>query len=142
MEKFKSHSLKDLLPHRENMLLIDNIIEADESYAITSSVITKSFPLTDTDGAQPLLMVELAAQAAGVCNGISRIKDQGKDSSKMGWLVGVKRAQFYVDCLPLGKTVLTRSENSHVYDKLREVSAVLHMDDVLIGEVILQLYQV
>ncbi len=142
MEEFKAYSLTDILPHRGNMLLIDDIIEADESYAITSSVITDSFPLTDSDGAQPLLMVELAAQAAGVCNGISRIKDQGENSSKMGWLVGVKRAQFYIDCLPLGETVVTRSENSHVYDKLREVSAVLHMDDRLIGEVILQLYQV
>lgn len=142
MKKLKTYSLADLLPHRGDMLLIDDIVEADETYAIASSVIKESFPLTESSGAQPLLMVELAAQTAGVCNGISRIMDEGEDSSKMGWLVGVKRAEFYIDCLPLGKTVVTRSENSHLYDKLREVSAVLHMDEKLIGEVTLQLYQV
>ncbi len=136
------YSIEDLLPHRGNMLLIDDIIEMDETFAVTASFITASFPLTDNNGAQPLLMVELAAQTAGVCNGLSRIKGQGEDSSKVGWLVGIKRAHFYTDRLPLGKTVVTRSENSHVYDKLREVSAVLHMDETLVGEVTLQLYQV
>lgn len=135
------YDLKDVLPHRGNMLLLDAILEADLSYAVTSSVMTASFPLTDDNGVQPLIMVELAAQTAGVCNGLDRIQEQGLDSDKTGWLVGIKRADFYVDCLPLGKTVLTRSENSHAYDKLREVSSVLHMDGGLVGEITLQLYQ-
>jgi len=46
---------------------------------------------------QTLIMVELAAKAAGVCNGLPLIKDEGEDSSKLGWLVGMKRAQFYID---------------------------------------------
>jgi len=136
------YTIEDLLPHRGTMLLIDDILEMDEHHALTASLIKASFPLMDNGGVQPLLLVELAAQTAGVCNGLSRIKDHGEDSSKMGWLVGIKRAHFYVECIPLGKTVLTRSENSHVYDKLREVSAVLHMDETLIGEVTLQLFQV
>ena len=140
--QLSDYSIEDLLPHRGKMLLITDVLEMDETYAVTTSLITASFPLTDNGGAQPLLMVELAAQAAGVCNGLSRIKDQGEGSSKVGWLVGIKRAHFYTNRLPLGKTVVTRSENSHVYDKLREVSAVLHMDETLVGEVTLQLYQV
>jgi predicted hotdog family 3-hydroxylacyl-ACP dehydratase len=139
--KLSNYTLEDILPHRGNMLLIDDILEVDETHAVTTSVIKTSYPLTDNNGVQSLIMVELAAQAAGVCNGLERIKEQGKESSKMGWLVGIKRAQFYIDHLPFGSTVLTRSENSHVYDKLREVSAVLHMDETLIGEVTLQLYQ-
>lgn len=134
--------LEDLLPHRGNMLLLTDILEMDETFAVTTALITTSCPLTDNNGAQPLLMVELAAQTAGVCNGLSRIRDQGEDSSKVGWLVGIKRAHFYTDRLPLGKTVVIRSENRHVYDKLREVSAVLHMDETLVGEVTLQLFQV
>lgn len=140
--KLSSYTLEDILPHRGNMLLIEDILEVDESHSVTRSVIQTSYPLTDNNGVRPLIMVELAAQAAGVCNGVERIKGQGVESSKVGWLVGIKRAQFYIDCLPFGSTILTRSENIHVYDKLREVSSVLHMNEALIGEVTLQLYQV
>ncbi len=139
--KLSDYTLEDILPHRGNMLLIDDIVEVDETHAVTTSIIKESYPLTGKNGAQPLLMVEFAAQTAGVCNGLDRIKAKGEDSSKMGWLVGIKRAQLYVESIPLGATVLTRSENIHNYDNLREVSAVLHMDDTLIGEITLQLYQ-
>lgn len=141
LKELSHYTLEDILPHRGNMLLIEGILEVDQTHAVTSSLVQASWPMTDTKGAQPLIMVELAAQTAGVCNGLDRIKKQGLDSSKMGWLVGIKRAQLYVDCLPLGSTVVTRAENSHNFDNLREVSAVLHMDESLIGEITLQLYQ-
>lgn len=139
--EFSDYSLEDLLPHRGRMLLLSEIIEADQEYAVTAAKIHLSMPLSDDNGVRPLLMVELAAQTAGVCNGLGRILAEGLDSDKRGWLVGIKRAVFHVESLPLGKTVVTRSENSHVYDKLREVSSVLHMDGKLVGEVTLQLYQ-
>ncbi len=134
-------TLEDILPHRGNMVLIENILEVDETHAVTESVMSASFPLVDRNGVQPLIMVELAAQTAGVCNGLDRIRTQGIDSNKMGWLVGVKRALFYIDCIPLGNTVVIRSENVHNYENLREVSCVLHMDDTLLGEITLQLFQ-
>ena len=139
--KLSNYSLEDILPHRGYMLLIDNILEVDDAHAVTSSVVKKSYPLTDANGAQALLMVEFAAQTAGVCNGLDRIKEKGVDSSKMGWLVGIKRAQLYVDRIPLGTVVRSLSENIHNYENLREVSAILHMDETLIGEITLQLYQ-
>ncbi|HID69027.1 MAG TPA: hypothetical protein EYP35_00870 [Desulfobacterales bacterium] len=139
--ELEEFTLEDILPHRGDMVLITNVLEADETHALTESVMSASFPLADESGVQPLIMVELAAQTAGVCNGLDRIRTQGVDSNKMGWLVGVKRAKFYIDYLPLGSTVVTRSENSHNYENLREVSCVLHMGDTLVGEMTLQLFQ-
>ena len=55
------------------------------------------WPLTDARGAEALICVELAAQTAGVCNGWDRIQNRGVDSDQMGWLVAVKRADFFVD---------------------------------------------
>jgi predicted hotdog family 3-hydroxylacyl-ACP dehydratase len=139
--KLSNYTLEDILPHRGIMLLIDEIVEADEIHAVTISTIKLSRPLTDSKGAQSLIMVELAAQTAGVCNGLDRIKEKGVDSSKMGWLVGIKRAEFYVESIPVGTKVVIRSENVHNYDKLREVSANIHMGETLIGDITLQLYQ-
>ncbi len=135
-------TLTDILPHRGNMLLIDDVVEANEESALVSSRMREGSPLSDRDGVQPLIMVELAAQAAGVCNGIDRIRKKGIDSNPTGWLVGVKRAQFYMDLLPFGSIVLIRSENRHSYGNLREVFCSLSINGIVIGEVTLQLFQV
>ena len=113
-----------------------------KDFAVTEAVISHSSPMADSRGVSPLIMVELAAQTAGICNGLSRIKSEGRDSSKKGWLVGVKRAKFYVDdFIAIGSRLVIRSENRHEFDMLREVFCVVHLDDALLGEITLQLIQ-
>jgi hypothetical protein len=63
------------------------------------------------------------------------------DSDQMGWLVAVKRADFFIDHLPFGGMVETRAENTLVFDKFREITSELHQDGRLVALVVLQLYQ-
>ena len=73
---------------------------------------------------------------------LSKLKTEGKDSSRKGWLVGVKRAQFFVDdSIAIGSRLVIRSENRHEFDMLREVFCVVHLGEVLLGEITLQLIQ-
>ena len=142
MTDIEGFSLEDILPHREGMLLIDDVINVEEDFAVTEAVVSPSYPMADSRGVPPLIMVELAAQTAGVCNGLGRIKTEGRDSSKKGWLVGVKRAQFFVDdFIAIGSRLVIRSENRHEFDTLREVFCVVHQDDALLGKITLQLIQ-
>ena len=133
--------LEDLLPHRGFMLLIGEILEVDGEAAVTLSKAVRTWPMAGQDGVSPLIFVELAAQTAGVCNGWERIRKQGPDSDQMGWLVGVKRTEFYVDHLPFDLPVTTRTKNTLVFEKFREVTGQIHHKDHLLAEVVLQLYQ-
>jgi predicted hotdog family 3-hydroxylacyl-ACP dehydratase len=133
--------LEDLLPHRGRMLLIGEILAVDSLTAVTLSKAARTWPMAGQDGVSPLIFVELAAQTAGVCNGWERIRKQGPESDQMGWLVGVKRAEFYVDCLPYDLPVTTRARNTLAIEKFREVTSQLHHKDHLLAEVVLQLYQ-
>lgn len=136
------YSLEDILPHRGAMSLIDDVIIVEENYAVTEAIVSKSYPMADSRGVSPLILVELAAQTAGVCNGLSKLKTEGKDSSRKGWLVGVKRAQFFVDdSIAIGSRLVIRSENRHEFDMLREVFCVVHLGEVLLSEITLQLIQ-
>ncbi|NEX20745.1 hypothetical protein G3480_10555 [Thiorhodococcus mannitoliphagus] len=135
-------TLEDLLPHREGMLLIGEILEVDAVHARTLSRVRSSWPLTDTHGAESLICVELAAQTAGVCNGWGRIQTLGLNSSQMGWLVAVKRADLLIDRLPLGSQILTTAENTLVFENFREITSELHLDGQLAASVVLQLCQV
>jgi predicted hotdog family 3-hydroxylacyl-ACP dehydratase len=134
-------NIEDLIPHRGKMILIDKIITIEKEYAVTSSIVGKSWPLVTDAGVKSLILVELAAQCAGVCNGWDRIQTLGMDSNKMGWLVGVKRANFTVGLIPFNSEIISRAENTSKYDALREIQSVLKLNDEIIGEVTLQLFQ-
>ncbi len=134
-------TLEDLLPHRAGLLLVEQVLEVDSTHAHALFLVKESWPMADSRGVHPLLMVELAAQAAGVCNGWDRVKTLGIHSDQMGWLVGIKKADFFIDSLPFGGVVSARAENTYSFENLREVFCELHLADRLIGQVTLQLFQ-
>lgn len=134
-------TLEDLLPHRGNMLLIKEVLAVDSRNAQARFLVDQSWPMADGQGVHPLILVELAAQTAGVCNGWGRIQTKGRDSDQMGWLVAIKKAEFFIDSLPFGRTITATAENTYSFESLREVSCELHMDNELIGRATLQLFQ-
>lgn len=134
-------TLEELLPHRPPILLVGEILEVDAEHAVTLSRVAATWPMAAGPRVPPLICIELAAQTAGVCNGWQRIRTHGPDSDRTGWLVGIKRAEFFVDHLPVGALIHTRADNTLVFDKFRESSSQLHLGEQLIAEVILQLYQ-
>ncbi len=134
-------TLEDLLPHRDNMLLVSEVVEVDNNHAVTLCQPSPSWPMAGEKGVPSLILVELAAQTAGVCNGWDRVQSRGRDSEKMGWLVGIKKAEFHIDYLPYDAIITASARNSHNFGNLREVSCTLHKGDELIAALTLQLYQ-
>lgn len=141
MIKLSDLSLADLLPHRGSMMLVTKILEVDAEHAVTLCRVASSWPMVDAGGVHPLILIELAAQTAGVCNGWGRVQTKGLDSDKMGWLVGIKKAELFVDYLPIGSEIISSAENSYKFESLREVSCLQHLDGKLIGAMTLQLFQ-
>jgi predicted hotdog family 3-hydroxylacyl-ACP dehydratase len=147
---FSDLKLEDLLPHRGNMMFVKEVLEVDSNHALTLCRVEKSWPMADDNGVHPLILIELAAQTAGVCNGWERIQTKGLDSEKMGWLVGIKKTEILVDhlpnfhlpfLLPLGSEIITRAENTYNFENLREVSCESRIDNKIICKSILQLFQ-
>ncbi len=133
--------IEDLLPHRDGMLLIDEIIEVDDTAAVTCAVVTDQWPFFDGIAVNSLVLIELVAQTAGIANGWVRIKKRGKDSEKKGWLVGIKQASFFVDAVSLNQRIITRAENQFEYENYRHILGVARIGSDIVGEVTLQLIQ-
>ena len=134
-------TLEDLLPHRGPMMLVTQVLEVDADHAVALCRVKSSWPMVAANGVHPLILIELAAQTAGVCNGWDRVQTQGLDSDKMGWLVGIKKAELFTNSLPFGSEIISSAENSYKFESLREVSCRQHLDGRLIGTMILQLFQ-
>ncbi len=133
--------IEDLLPQRDRMLLIDEIIAVDDERAVTAATVTDQWPFYDANGVNPIVLIELVAQTAGVTNGWFRIKQRGKDSEKKGWLVGIKQSRFFINAISLNQRIITWAENQYAYESYRHITGIARIGSEIVGEVTLQLIQ-
>ncbi len=134
-------SVEALLPHRGQMLLVDEIISATDEQATTSSMARKDWPLANDGAINPLILVELVAQTAGIHNSLKRVEQLGQGSPTRGWLVGIKSARFHVACIAPGKTVMTTTRNAFVFENLREIKGTATIDGQPAADVVLQIVE-
>ena len=135
--------IEDLIPHRERLKLIDTITFVDQEHAVTRATVKESWPLYSGDAVSAIVLIELAAQTAGVCIGWNqKMKSDGPKGEAKGWLVGIKNARFYVNTIPLDSCITTRSENRLVVENYKEIAASASIGEKLVGEISLQILHV
>ncbi|MDL2274824.1 hypothetical protein LJC22_01705 [Desulfosarcina sp. OttesenSCG-928-G10] len=134
-------TLEDILPHREAMLLVETVVELSTEHAVTRSVVSSRWPMADAHGVDALMLVELAAQTAGVNNGWKNRLKNGPTAYHVGWIVGIKSARILIGRLQIGTTVVVESRNRFEYDQLMEVHAIARIDEKTVAEVVLQLME-
>ena len=135
--------IEDLIPHRERLKLIDTITFVDQEHAVTRATVKESWPLLSGDAVSAIVLIELAAQTAGVCIGWNqKMKSDGPKGEAKGWLVGIKNARFYVNTIPLDSCITTRSENRLVIENYKEIAASASIGEELVGEINLQILHV
>ena len=134
-------TIETLVPHRGLMLLISEIITYDDQQAAAAAVVSESWPLTTSTGANPLVLIELVAQTAAINNGWELIQRQGPDGDHRGWIVGIKSARLFVDCIAVGTTITVEARNQFQYDSFREIHGVAKIGNKTAAEVTLQLMQ-
>jgi len=135
-------AVEDFLPHRDRMKLVDEIIEVDEERAVTRSRVTEQWPFFDGRAVSSLVLIELVAQTAGICNCWGGVKRQGRGFVKKGWLVGIKHSRFFVDVIPLDACITISIENQFKLENFREIAGTAMIGSKLAGEITLQLLQV
>ena len=124
MEQFPH--IETLLPHRDSMKLIEEIIELKEDRAVVGATVSPQWPLVDNGGVSSLVLVELVAQAAAIVLGWQRLKAH-KNAGRVGWIVGVRQARFDQDSLPFGTftTIAAHTELTiENYTKIKGTAAV------------------
>ncbi len=128
-----------ILPHREPMLLIEEILVLDDSCAVTRSVATDKWPLCDGRNVSAIVLIELVAQTSGIHNGFIREKREGAAAGTMGWIVGIRQARFLVDPLPVGTELVTRTENQMEFEGFRDIFGRVEIAGEMVAEIALQL---
>ena len=136
-----SARIEDLLVHRDRMLLIRQIISVDMRKAVTRAIVSDQWPLVNDGRANPLVLIEVAAQTAGIYNSWRLHQEQGPDADHRGWMVGIKIARFFVDRIPLGTEIITEAQNQFEFDNYREIQGIAAIQGKTAAEVTLQIVQ-
>jgi len=131
--------IEELLPHRKGMKLIDSIIEVNKEGAVSESTVTEKWPLIEEDSINPIVLIELVAQTAGICIGWEELKKRGKNTGGKGWLAGVKEASFYWERIPLGSQILTEVKRAFDFENYHEIAGTIKVGGELVGKVSVQI---
>lgn len=90
--------IETLIPHRLPMRLIDRILDLNEDHIETMCIVTETWPLCDSDGADAILNVEMIAQSVAA---LYHERKKRRGEPQIDFLVGIKEARFYRQKLPL-----------------------------------------
>ena len=129
------------IPHRNRMKLIDEIISVDETRAVTASTITETWPMIENGFVNPLVLVELVAQTAGVCIGWTERQKKGNDRDGSGWIVGIKESVFHCDHLPVNGRIITEAGKVFQVEHYSEITGTTRMGGEIVAEIKLQVVQ-
>ena len=139
MEKLNKQQIIDLLPHREPMLLIDELYDIKKLFSATAVVNVKkdSFFVQGHFPGQPVmpgvLIVESFGQAAAA------LTAQGLDKStyenKLVFLMGGEKARFRNPVIPVCKLIL-KIEAIRSHGKVWKYKGEAFVDDIKMADAI------
>ncbi len=129
--------IEDLIPHRDRMKFIEEVIDVDDKMAITSTTVNEKWPFYG-DSINPIILIEVIAQTAAIAVGNRKIEETGEGAS--GWLVGIKHASFTATHIPVGTKLKSIAKRKYDRSNYAVFSGVVKMNEEQIFETELQLF--
>jgi predicted hotdog family 3-hydroxylacyl-ACP dehydratase len=129
-------NIESLIPHREPIKIITEVIELKDDFGITAAVVNERWPLYDGRAVRSLVLIEAIAQTAALVEGYKR-KKEGKSSIK-GWLVGIKSAEFKKDCIPLDTRITVFVSSLYSFENYGVIDGVVKSGDEILLSAVLQ----
>jgi predicted hotdog family 3-hydroxylacyl-ACP dehydratase len=131
--------IESLIPHREPIKIISEVLEIQEDFAITTAIVNPNWPLFDGDAVDSLVLIEAVAQTAAIVEGYKRSK-QGKTGVK-GWLVGIKNAEFNVTKIPVDTKLTIFVNSKYSLDNYGVVQGIIKTGENILATIVLQAWR-
>ena len=128
--------IESLIPHREPIKIITEIIDLKDDCGITAAVVDKSWPTCDGHAVKPYVFIEAIAQTAAIVEG-NKMRKEGKEGIK-GWLVGIKSAEVKPDNIPVGTRIVVTVKSLDVMDDYAVVEGVVKAGEDVLARAVIQ----
>ena len=131
--------IEALIPHRDRMRLIGEILSVDENSAQTSSMVTEEWPLYRDGTVDALVTIELVAQTAAVIEGWKRQRTKG--GGTQGWLVGIKKADFRLPRIPVSTVLITAVRRDSALEGYAVFEGTVRRGTEVVAEISIQAFR-
>jgi len=131
--------IEDLIPHRDRMRLIGEMMAVDDDRAVTLSTVTEEWPLYRDGSVDALVTIELVAQTAALLEGWKRLTSGRGGAS--GWLVGIKRADFRLPRIPLHATLTTEARRDYAMESYAVFEGTVRVGTEVVAVVSIQAFR-
>jgi predicted hotdog family 3-hydroxylacyl-ACP dehydratase len=131
--------IETLIPHRDRMKLISDVLEINAEAAVTSSLVTDRWPLCRGRSVDPIVLIEIVAQTSGVY--INWIDGVRLGTGGRGWLVGIKSADFFLDRIPIHTVLITTVKKLYGSENYNALEGVVTAGSDIVGRVQIQVFK-
>jgi len=131
--------IEALIPHRDRMKLLDEVVSVNENIAVTSARVSDRWPLCQGNYVDPVVLIEIVAQTAALL--ISWKKGINTGGSGRGWIVGIKKADFFVDRIPLDAVLITTVKELYHIDRYNVLDGEVTAEAKLLCRVQIQVFR-
>jgi predicted hotdog family 3-hydroxylacyl-ACP dehydratase len=130
--------IETLIPHRDRMKLINEVLDVNADTAVTSALVTDRWPLCHESFVNPIVLIEIVAQTAAVHISWKRGNDKGVGR---GVLVGIKSADFFLDRIPLHTVLITTVKNMSGAHNYNVLEGTVTAGTDLLGRIQIQVFR-
>ncbi len=112
------------LPHQPPMVLIDELLEAGEDYAIAKVTIRPELMFVEEQGLPTWATIELMAQTVSLYAGV-----QGAANGiqpRIGFLLGTRKMILPCAFFPVGSELIVKATQNYLHDQLGVFICELH----------------
>lgn len=131
--------LEELIPHRERMRVVGDLLSVEEGRATSRSVVDQTWPLAGAAEVSSATLIELAAQTASALIGWERRHEEAVGGQ--GFLVGVRKALWNRPKLSFGEPLLVSVETARKRDNYAAFSVTAGSPSGLAAVVELQAFR-
>lgn len=128
--------IESLIPHREPIKIITDVIDLHDDHGTTSAVVSERWPLCDGSKVRSLVLIEAIAQTAAVVAGFKQKKEG--DGATKGWLVGIKSAEFSQEFLVVGTRITVSARSAYALEDYAVIEGVVKAGDDIVMTATLQ----
>ena len=131
--------IASLVPHAPPMLLVDELLEADDESAATRVTITPASLFFENEGVPAIVSLEYMAQTIAAFAGL-QLQGHGK-RMKFGFLVACRQLTLAVDRFASGDELRVEARRSWVSDKMSEYRCHVSRAGSVVAEATVSVYE-
>lgn len=131
-----SYSLGELIPHRDVMVLIDEVVSCDLAAATLTAAFTAKPQWQENWAA-----IEFMAQTAAALAGASDRAAGWRGAPRPGFLLGTRKLELFLDRFVVGRRYLATARNSFCADGAASFECEIRDGETLVAKATLTAYR-